>query len=183
MWPDLPKGFLYMHSFKTHLLLPFDSYINGPTAHVFNAAEGWTVYFHSGLFLKHTCLMSMNARVAFEWPIFPWQADIQLWFTTQVVDEFGNGFSCIVWHVEVKIAIMDASWLVLLKTYPLPAASWLPICPLPSHPVGVLAVLATPVKNYLKWWAIQLAIQCIYSRHSELPWIAIDLWRNMCMQL
>ena len=25
--------------------------------------------------------------------------------------------------------------------------------PLPSHPVGVLVVLTTPVKNYLKWRA------------------------------
>ena len=32
--------------------------------------------------------------------------------------------------------------------------------PPPSHPVGVLLVLAMPVKNYLKWWEIQLAIQC-----------------------
>ena len=29
-----------------------------------------------------------------------------------------------------------------------------------SHPIGVLVVLAMPMKNYLKWWAIQLAIQC-----------------------
>ena len=32
--------------------------------------------------------------------------------------------------------------------------------PPPSHPVGVLVVLATPVKSYLKWREIQLAIQC-----------------------
>ena len=35
-----------------------------------------------------------------------------------------------------------------------------PICPPPSHPIGVLVVLATPVKHYLKWREIQLAIQC-----------------------
>ena len=38
MWPDLPKGVLHIqlpkgvlhiHNFKTHLSLPFDSYING----------------------------------------------------------------------------------------------------------------------------------------------------------
>ena len=55
---------------------------------------------------------------------------------------------------------MDAIWLVLVKTEPLPATSWLPTHPPPSHPVGVLVVLATPVKNYLKWREIQLAIQC-----------------------
>ena len=36
--------------------------------------------------------------------------------------------------------------------------SWLPALPPPSHPVGMLVVLTTPVKNYLKWRAIQLAI-------------------------
>ena len=32
--------------------------------------------------------------------------------------------------------------------------------PLLSHPIGVLVVLAMPVKNDLKWQEIQLAIQC-----------------------
>ena len=35
-----------------------------------------------------------------------------------------------------------------------------PRLPPPSHPIGVLVVLAAPVKNYLKWWEIQLAIKC-----------------------
>ena len=30
--------------------------------------------------------------------------------------------------------------------------------PPPSYPIGVLVVLTTPVKNHLKWHAIQLAI-------------------------
>ena len=34
------KRVLYTHSFKTHFSLPFDSYINGPIAHLFNNAEG-----------------------------------------------------------------------------------------------------------------------------------------------
>ena len=33
--------------------------------------------------------------------------------------------------------------------------------PPPSHPVGVLVVLAMPVKNYVKLWAIQLPIHSI----------------------
>ena len=40
---------------------------------------------------------------------------------------------------------MDVIWLVLVKTEPLPATSWLP-----SHPVGVLVVLAKPVKKLSK---------------------------------
>ena len=53
---------------------------------------------------------------------------------------------------------MDAVWLVLVKTYSLcPPLSGFPL----SHPVGVLLILATPVKSYLKWWEIQLAIHPI----------------------
>ena len=32
--------------------------------------------------------------------------------------------------------------------------------PPPSHPIGVLVILATQVKHYLKWGEIQLAIYC-----------------------
>ena len=41
------------------------------------------------------------------------------------------------------------------------ATLWLPTHHPASHPVGVLLVLATPVKNYLKWWETQLAIHPI----------------------
>ena len=34
------RGLIYTHSFKTHFSLPSVSYINAPTAHVFNTAEG-----------------------------------------------------------------------------------------------------------------------------------------------
>ena len=33
----------------------------------------------------------------------------------QLTDEFGHGFSCFVWYVEVNMAPMDAIWLVLVK--------------------------------------------------------------------
>ena len=53
---------------------------------------------------------------------------------------------------------VDAIWLFLVTTQLLPATSWLPALPPPSHPAGMLVVLTTPVKDYLKWRAIQLAI-------------------------
>ena len=53
-----------------------------------------------------------------------------------------------------------------VATRPPPTTSWLPALPPPlrgyppsPHPAGMLVVLTTPVKNYLKWRAIQLAIQ------------------------
>ena len=119
MWPDLPKGVLYTYSFKTYFSLPSISYINAPTAHVFNTAESWTVCFHSGLFLKPV----WNPLVL-EWtlngPIFTWQADSPLWITTWLADEFGHGFSSFVWHVEVKLASMEVISLFLVKAWPFP---------------------------------------------------------------
>ena len=67
MWPDLPKGVLYSHSFKTHFSSPFVSYINPPTAYVFNTAES----FYSIRPLSQACLTSMSAQVAFKWPNLP----------------------------------------------------------------------------------------------------------------
>ena len=58
------------------------------------------------------------------------------------------------------MAPMEVISLLLVKKLPLPATSWLLACLPPSHPIGVLVVLATPIKNDLKWWEIQLAIQC-----------------------
>ena len=53
-------GVLYTHSFKTHFSPPFDDYINGPTAHVFNTAESLTVVFIQASFSSlcdiHECL-------------------------------------------------------------------------------------------------------------------------------
>ena len=50
---------------------------------------------------------------------------------------------------------------VLSVDVALPATSSLPTHPLPSHPVGMLRVLAKPVKNYLKWQETQLVIHSI----------------------
>ena len=55
---------------------------------------------------------------------------------------------------------MEVISLFLVKTQPLLATLWLPARPPPSHPIGVPVVLATPVKTYLKWQEIQLAIHC-----------------------
>ena len=88
MWPDLPKTVLCTHSFKTHLSSPSVSYINAPicTACVFITAEGWTICFLSGIFLKPV----WHPRVL-GWPligrIFSRQADSRLWITTQLADE------------------------------------------------------------------------------------------------
>ena len=115
VWPDLPKGILYTHSFKTHFSLPFDNCINGPTAHVFKYC------------LRLNSLLSLRAVLKPVWypwvlgwssndPIFSWQADSWLWFTTRLADEFGHGLNCFVWHMEVKMAPMEVIWLFLVKT-------------------------------------------------------------------
>ena len=89
MWPYLPKGVLYTHSFKTHFSSPSASYINALTAHVFNTAEGWTVCFTQaffsslsgiheclgGLYMPHLPLASRRLTVNHHttgWWVWPW---------------------------------------------------------------------------------------------------------------
>ena len=58
------------------------------------------------------------------------------------------------------MATMDAIWLVLVNTEPLPTTSWLPAHPpLPSYRSA--SGIGYASKNYLKWWEIQLAIHSI----------------------
>ena len=104
------RGLVHGDSFKTHFSSPSVSYINAPTTHVFNTAKGWTACFHSGLFLKpvwHPWVLGWPLNG----PIFPWKTDSWLWITTRLGDEFGHGFSCFVWHVEVKMVPMEVIWL------------------------------------------------------------------------
>ena len=58
------------------------------------------------------------------------------------------------------MAPMEVIWLFLVKMWPLLTTLWLLTCPPPSYPIGMLVVLTTSVKKYLKWLEIQLAIQC-----------------------
>ena len=71
---------------------------------------------------------------------------------------------------------MDAIWLVLVKTLPLPATSWLP-----PHPVGVLLVLATPVK--LSKMAGNSASYSPNSWWVDRLQIAIESWQISCKHL
>ena len=60
---------------------------------------------------------------------------------------------------------------------PLPTTSWLPTCHAPSYPVGVLLVLAMPVKNYPgnlasyspnSWWMDRLFVQVPFPSYNAL---------------
>ena len=143
------KRVLHTHSFKTHFSLPSVSYNNVPTTHVFNTAKGWTVCFHSGLFLKPV----WYPRVL-EWPlngpIYSWQTDSQLWITTWLADGLGHGFSCFVWHVEMKMAPMKVIWLCLVKTYVAFARHFVATHPPPTlPPYRSASGIGYESKNYL----------------------------------
>ena len=118
----------YTCTVSRHFSSPSVSYINTPIAQVFNAAEGWTVYFHSGLFLN-----PVRCPWVLGWPsngpVFPWQADSWLWIITGLAEDFVHGFNCFVWHVEVNMAPVEAIGLFLVKMYPLPDTLWCPAHP------------------------------------------------------
>ena len=149
-----------MHSFKPHFSSPLVSHINGPTAHVFNTDESWTVCFHSDLFLKpvwHPRVLGWPSND----PIFLWQTDSRLWITLPLADEFCHGFSYFVWHVEVHDSGTSGSHLGVFSGDVAFAHHFVASRPSPpSHPIGVLMVFGYASKNYLKWQAIPLAIQC-----------------------
>ena len=46
MWPDLPKGVFYAHSFKSHFSPPFDRYNNRLTVDAYTIAKGLKAYFY-----------------------------------------------------------------------------------------------------------------------------------------
>ena len=59
------------------------------------------------------------------------------------------------------MAPIKVIWMFLVKIRPLPATLWLPSHPLPSYSIGVLMVLATPVKKLFKMAGNPaIAIQC-----------------------
>ena len=171
------KKVLYMHSFKEHLLSPFDSYMNGPTAHVFNTTENQTVCFHSGLFSSlsdvHRCSGGIQMALSF---LDKQTAD---WLMTWMADEFGLGFSCFVWHMEVKMAPMEVIWLFLVWRCSLYAPLVAPCLPLTVPAYRSADGIGYTSKKLSKMAGNSTGYP-VYSRHGDLPWIAIDLWRNMC---
>ena len=76
MWPDLPKGVLYMHNFKSHFSPPFNRYNNRLTYHAYTIAKGSMVYFYWGLIHGPVCCLWMLG-----WSVsgsnLPGQADSQ----------------------------------------------------------------------------------------------------------
>ena len=85
--------------------------------------------------------------------ISPWQANSSLQFITQCN-----------WLMSLTMDLATLWDMWRWKWY-----KWMPLTVFspPSHPVGVLVVLTMPVKNYLKWWAIYLAIHSIVTEYID----------------
>ena len=167
-----------MHSFKTHLLLPFDSYINETTAHVLNTAKGWTICFHSGIFLKPIWCPQ----------VFKWPSNIPL--TNRQPTETHHRTGWWVWPWIKLLCVKCGSengtngchLVVFGEDVAFPHHFVAPHLPMTLPPIALLVILATPVKKLSKMIG-NSASHPVYSKHSELPWISLDLWRNMCKQL
>ena len=89
-------------------------------------------------------------------PIFSWQTDSRLWIITQLVNEFGHKFCHFVWYVEVKMASVEVKWLFSEDI----AFACYFVAPHLPPPYRSASGIGYASKNYLKWWEIQLAIQC-----------------------
>ena len=167
MWPNLPKR-SYIHRVSRH---PFCHHLMVTSMdqqhHVFNNAEDQTVCFHSGLLFKPVWFPQLLGLPS-NGLIFPWQADCQMWLTARPISLAMHLVAlCDIWRW--KMALMEIIWLFLVWICSLCP----PLCGSLStpHPIGVLVVLTTPVAKMVG----NSASYPVYSRHSKLPWIAIDL--------
>ena len=107
MWPDLPKGVLYTHSFRSHFSLSFDRYNNRPTVHACTTAKSSAVCFYWGLIHGPVWRPRMLG-----WSVnglsFPGQADRRQGIATGLAGETGHRFSYILSRVELKTAWIEA---------------------------------------------------------------------------
>ena len=123
--------------------------------------------------LSQACLMSVSAWVAIKWP--------HLLLASRQLNVNQHTTGWLVWSWIYLLCVTcggengtNASHLaVISKDIAFTHHFVVPCLPLPSHPIGVLVVLTTPVKNYLIWWAIQLVIQCTADTVNYLEWLLI----------
>ena len=125
MWPDLLKGVLNVHSFKSYFSLPFNKYNNRLTLHAYTIAKGSTVYFYRDLIHRPVCCPRVPG-----WSVnssnLPGQAGSQQRITTRLASETGHRCSYILCYVELKTAWIDAIWPYKFFVQEGPATSWLP---------------------------------------------------------
>ena len=81
----------------------------------------------------------------------------------KLVNEFGHGFSYFVWHLEVKMAPMDAD-----RNVSLPTTSRLLACLSPFHSIGMLVVRNSYTSNKHSKMVGNSASYPVYSRNSQL---------------
>ena len=107
MWPDLPKGVLNMHSFRSHFLWSFDRNNNRATVHACTIAKSSAVWFYWGLIYRPVWCPQVLG-----WSVnssnLPSQADSRQGITTRLAGgtgpRTGHWCSYILRRVELKTA-------------------------------------------------------------------------------
>ena len=84
-------------------------------------------------------------------------------------------FSYFLWHLEQQWSLVEAYGKCKCITSCLTCHSVAPHHPQPTIPYRSLVVL---VKNYLKWWAIQLAIHCRVHKMNDL--VSLQIHGELC---
>ena len=109
LWPDLPKGVLYMHSFRSHFSRSFDRYNNRPTVHACTIDKASMVCFYWSLThgpVWHPRILGWSVNGSNS----PDQANSQQGITTGLAGETGHRCSYILGRVELKKAWIEAIW-------------------------------------------------------------------------
>ena len=109
MWPDLWKGVLYTHSFKSHFSLPFNRYNHRLKVHAYTIVKGSTIYFYWGLIHRPVwCPPVLGWSV--KGSNLPNQTDSWQGINTRLGGETEHQRSYILWYVELKTAWIDVIW-------------------------------------------------------------------------
>jgi len=163
---QLPHTQLQGWLFTTTWLISTYIYINELTIHECIITNGFLVCFSWGLFLG--CVWSA-------W-VLKWssngsdltgQASTQLEISKQLARELGYQISYYLWYLELKQASNETIWQCSTSTHG-------KICHFvaPNHPwpPPLCNYLWYWCKNYLKWWAIQLAVLCRVGQYLRISW-------------
>ena len=161
MWPDLPKGVLYTHSFRSHFSLPFNRYSNIYYCQSFN-----------GLLLLRPPFMDLSGiHECLGGPNSPDQADNQQGITTRLASETGHRCSYIwSWKQPELMSFGHINFWIRRSHHFVD-----PHHPLPSTPIGMLVVLATLWNKLSRGISTSCSLK---SPSTEWSWITVDQWRN-----
>ena len=156
MWPYFTNAGFHTHNGKANFSPTFKSSINELTIHVCIITNGSLDCFSRGLFLgpvRHAWVLGWSSNCSG----VTGQAPTWLEIATRLAKKIGHQIGYYLWYLEFKWASGVTIWQYSTSTHGKTCHFVVP-----HHPwsLSLCDHLWYWYKNYLKWWAIQLAVLC-----------------------